>query len=1372
MKYSDKVKLDAKGNLHINTAFGDLIEHAPKTFYEKNNDAIIPSAFLKSGKIISFQLAPYDKNRDVTIDPWVQTPAIANSNCVWECEKDGSGNVYIIGGDSPMKLLKYNAAGSLQWTFITNYDTSSSTYAWLGTLATDLAGNSYVTCGSTASLTKVNSSGSQVYSVAGGSTDEYWNIAFNCDQTKLIIGGTRLNAFPTIKGYGTIFDINTANGSVNSSLNVGYTSPGGFGVSNPDEVRSITSSYNARYYYLTLDSMGAIDQNFSACPNANSLFKINDGYAFSYKCENYRPKNGNAGIMAIRANKNFVYTQNGKTIQKRSLMNGSILATATIPGGISTSNLGTNQVGNSGIDIDSCGNVYVGSGNALVQYDANLNQLASVSLPFAVYDVAVSYGGMVIVSGSTGTSASTSRTGYVQSISMSACNPIKLLCCDATICPAGPFCTTSPSFTLSPVTAGGSWSGTGVNASGVFNPSTAGAGVHTVIYTLACGSDSIQITVNPCATLTVCQSGGNLNVSGGTAPYTWYTTTTYSNCSACFFPAACAPAIPGTCPVISTSLTPSFTNTASITTPSSNYPVVVTDNAGNSYTITTSAAVPSCSACVTPALSIVSSTSVNCYGGATGSASVTASPNGIYTYTWQPGNLSGASQSGLTAGVYTVTGSSGSSCTNTLSIPITQPASALSASITANTPASCGQNNGSLTVSASGGTAGYTYSWTPSGGTASSAGNLAGGNYTVFVTDANSCASSGTATITTTTNPVLSVNSVTLCAGYTDTLRVSGASSYTWAPATGLNTTTGSTVITSPSVTQVYTVSGTAGTCSASATATVTVISILGITATSATICAGATATLTANGASNYTWTPTAGLSNSHTASVVASPSTTTSYTVNGNIGSCTANPAVVQVLVNPVPSLSITPAAAAICAGDSVSLHVSGATSYSWMPATGLSTSTASLVVASPSLTTTYTIIGWQNNCPGIISVPVQINPLPVFTVASASICAGNATLLTASGNASTYSWSPATGLSSSSGISVTANPTSSETYTITGSLNSCTATTTASVNVVPNPTLSVSSFSLCAGSTGTLQVSGNAALYDWSTGTNPVTGTVVNVSPSGNTSYTVTGSISTCSATAVATVSVSALPVVKAGPDSTICKGDTVHLHATGATTYNWIPPAGLSNSGISNPMANPSASTNYTVMGTDAATGCKNTAIVTISTSTLQAVLSANPISGDAPLSVNFTANTGAASYYWNYGNGTSLIGLTDSSKTLYTNPGTYTASVYEISAAGCKDSARITIIVNEGYAIVIPNIMTPNDDGTNDYFFVKHEGISALNMTIYDRWGILMWQSTALNGTWDGKHNGSDVPDGVYFYLIKATDNKGSSKDYKGPLTLIR
>ena len=122
MKYSNsnKISADTKGNLHIKTLFGDIIDHAPVTFYQLESHAVaitsgmipasIKSCYVKTENIISFSLGNYDKTKTVIIDPWTQTPTLPNSNGVWECERDATGNVYIIGGCMPKRVGRQNSA--------------------------------------------------------------------------------------------------------------------------------------------------------------------------------------------------------------------------------------------------------------------------------------------------------------------------------------------------------------------------------------------------------------------------------------------------------------------------------------------------------------------------------------------------------------------------------------------------------------------------------------------------------------------------------------------------------------------------------------------------------------------------------------------------------------------------------------------------------------------------------------------------------------------------------------------------------------------------------------------------------------------------------------------------------------------------------------------------------------------------------------------------------------------------------------------------------------------------------------------------------------------------------------------------------------
>lgn len=776
MKYpsSRNISLDEEGNIRISTLFGDITDHAPETFYAKENKSVINSRFKRNGNRVSFELDNYENTKSVIIDPWVDTPTMANSNGVWECEKDQSGNVYIIGGDMPMKLRKYSSAGALQWTYNTPWDTANY---WLGTFAVDDLGNSYVTAGSVARIQKISTGGSMTWSANGGAFDEYWNIAFNCDQSKLVVGGTNTGVFPPSTSYGVIFEINTSNGSVIASQNVGKTRTTtifGIPVTDIEEVRSISSSRNARYYYLTLDTIGAIDENLGVCPNSSTLFEEDHTYHFGYKSEFYRPNNGNSGIMSIRANGNFVYTQNGTTIHKRSLADGSILGTASIPGGINTSSQGLNQPGNSGISIDDCGNVYVGSGNAVVKYDADLNQLSSVSLPFSVFDVAVSYNGDVIVAGATGNSNSTTRTGYVQSINMSACDPLTLECCNANICPAGPFCVDDNPVTITPSTTAGTWSGPGVNPStGLFTPATAGEGTHTIVNTLGCGSDSIQVVVEACSLLEVCmENNGDLTVTGGTGPYTWSHDTTYLDCSGC----PLGNCIPPLCSGTNVTEWQTYSTNATAT-PHPNLPIMVIDNSGGSLEITTLSGISSCSTCPLTA-SITDQGNVSCYGGNDGSATVTGTNgSGNLSYSWS-NNQTSAQATGLTAGTYTVTITDNNACTAISEITITEPSAELSVSLTPTQP-TCGEANGSISADVSGGTSNYTYLWDHNSATTSTISDLSGGAYAITVTDANGCTTTGTIKLGNGNSPTASIsNQVNVsCNGESDgtaTLNITG----------------------------------------------------------------------------------------------------------------------------------------------------------------------------------------------------------------------------------------------------------------------------------------------------------------------------------------------------------------------------------------------------------------------------------------------------------------------------------------------------------------------------------------------------------------------------------------------------------------------
>jgi gliding motility-associated-like protein len=1140
LEYSKPFQLNYDGTIRTQTALGEIIDHAPYTFYADNKNDVIPSKYKINGNIISFELANYDASKTIIIDPWTQTPNFAtNWDCVWECEKDASGNVYIIGGVMPLQLLKYNSTGTLLWTYNTPYDTTM----WLGTFATDNAGNSYVTNGSSAMIQKISTTGALVWNNPnpGGifTLTEFWNIAFNCDQTRLIIGGTGGLLMPPIP---YIYEIDMNTGNVLSSVAV---TGGGNSTQIPpayQEVRSITACGNGKYFYLTHDTLGYIHQNLNSCSSTGGTnVKFPHDFALAYKCENYRYNN--SGIMAVRYFNGFVYIHRGNQLQKRNFTNGALIASANIPGGSFTTTLGRSEVGCSGIDIDNCGNIYVGSTNAVVKFDQNLNQLASYPTSFNVYDVHVNINGEVIACGATGNSNSNSRTGYIVSIAANACTTIPLTCCDATICPVGPVCTTAAPFNLNPIQLGGTFSGPGVSPTGTFNPAAAGVGTHTIVYTLPCGSDSIQITVFNCTPLSLCiEPNGQLTVSGGTAPYTWYqwqngSSTPITNQTQCL---ACNPSytwvgfpvnqcLNGVVPVTTCNIPAGYVQfaTGSTVTPTSNFPIKVVSANGDSIVINSLTGIPPCSpaTCPSATININVNNHVSCFGGNNGSA--TASVTGgtaPYTYTWQPGNLAGPTQNNLSAGTYTVYVTHSGNCVDSATVTINQPASAVNATITSFNNTSCTANTGSATVSATGGTGSYTYSWnTTPVQTTATANNLGVGTYTATVTDANGCQDTAMVTINTINGPVITNSSQTNVTCY--------------------------------------------GLSNGSASITVS----------------GGTAPYT------YSWSPSGG--NASLASGLSAGNYT--VTVTDNVGcSATLTFNITQPNELIASIASITPADCGVSNG-AATITVSGGTApyaYSWSPSGGSGPSASGLAAGSYVVTVTD-----QNGCQDTANVLITTIGGPtinVITQNNVSCNGGNDGSITVNASGGTppytYSWSP------TGGNTATASGLTAGNYTVTvtdntGCISTQTFTITQPQPILPNANTTAAT---CGSSNGTITINatGGTGPYTYLLTPGNFTSSSINNLQGGTYTVTITDA-NNCTYTGSITVPVTGSLNVDISPSTTtIIQGDSIQLvvNTPSTYTYSWTPSLGLSCTSCPNPFASPNVTTVYYVTVTDGS-GC---------------------------------------------------------------------------------------------------------------------------------------------------------------------------------------
>jgi hypothetical protein len=226
-------------------------------------------------------------------------------------------------------------------------------------------------------------------------------------------------------------------------------------------------------------------------------------------------------------------------------------------------------------------------------------------------------------------------------------------------------------------------------------------------------------------------------------------------------------------------------------------------------------------------------------------------------------------------------------------------------------------------------------------------------------------------------------------------------------------------------------------------------------------ICAGSSATLTANGANTYSWSTTATTSNTS-----VSPTVTTLYTVVGTgTNGCTGT-ATVNLNVNPTPTVAIA-GPTAVCVGSSATLTANGANTYSWS-----TTATTSSTSVSPTVTTLYSVVGTgTNGCTRTATVNLNVNPTPVIAIAGpTAICVGSSATLTASG-ANTYSWS-----TTATTASITVSPTANVTYTSTGTSSlGCIGISTKSVivNVLPSVSLNASPSTICQLGNSTFTIS-----------------------------------------------------------------------------------------------------------------------------------------------------------------------------------------------------------------------------------------------------------------------------------------------------------
>lgn len=885
---------------------------------------------------------------------------------------------------------------------------------------------------------------------------------------------------------------------------------------------------------------------------------------------------------------------------------------------------------------------------------------------------------------------------------------------------------------------------------------------------------TINATTNATATSCPGVNNGNITIAaaGGIGPYT--------------FSLDGASAVPGTIPFTFTNLTPGNHTIVVYATGSgcNSGPLLINITTGpginNSWTATQTA----------------------CAGVSNGTIIVTAS-NGTSPYTWSIDGgpfLNGPNPytfNNLTAGGHNVVISDVNGCT-TAPIPITiTNGPGVNGNATASATSCPTVNNGSITVTATTGTAPFTFSL--DGGAPMSGGspytfiNLSAGPHNVLITDNFGC-TFPVNNIMVNAGPPLSGNAVvgsTNCNGATDgsitITPLGGTAPFTFSLDGGAPQSGGApyTFINVPSGPHTVVIADVIGCISNPISADVTAGPQLVTTASSTpALCNGsATGSITVAvptigtapyqySLDNITWQ----------ASNVFNGLVANTYTVYyRSANGCQGTP--LSVIVSaPSPVSASVNTTAVSCNGLSdgiITINASGGVPPYQYSIDGGATWQGSNVFSVPA--NTYNIlIRDANNCvlpqTALVTEPA---PLAIGLNTTNATCNGgsNGTItVNVSGGNSGYQYSlDAVNFQSSNLFNVTAN-----TYTITVKDNlGCTASSVITVGLTNDLTFTPQvDATICEGASTQLGLTSNAIQYSWTPATGLSSTTISNpvANPTVTTTYTVTATLGVCTATDDVIVNVNAAPVPNAGPDGDICYGQSYTLQGSGGTQYIWTPSTYLNNPNIFNPVSTPVKTITYTLSEVRDAIGCKSLVTDDVTVNVTPPIkVTTFPFDTVAYAGDQFQLNaTSIANMYtWSPSTGLSNPNISNPFVTIGPVGSDVVYRVIASTAAGCRGEGYIRIKVYTGPDIYMPTGFTPNADGKNDKLTPFPVGIAAIKyFRVFNRWGQLIFSTNKLHDGWDGKLGGVDQPLGVYVWVVEGITKNNQVITKKGTVTLIR
>ena len=427
------------------------------------------------------------------------------------------------------------------------------------------------------------------------------------------------------------------------------------------------------------------------------------------------------------------------------------------------------------------------------------------------------------------------------------------------------------------------------------------------------------------------------------------------------------------------------------------------------------------------------------------------------------------------------------------------------------------------------------------------------------------------------------------------------------------------------------------------------------------------------------------------------------------------------------------------------------------------------------------------DKGCSGTVSKSVVINDKPdiYLPFTDTLICSiDSLPLLVQSSSATSFSWSPSLNILNSTTNHPTVFPKDTTIYTVVVKDKGCIDSATVKVNVLDFITVSLADTSMCRTDSIRLSPVSDALSYVWteSGGGSTLSNTSIkypNASPAVTTEYFVTANLGHCQDSTKTTVFVSPYPTAIVSADTAVCFGSTAQLHAsTTAAYYNWSPLSSLQNATTLNPVAYPSATTDYYFTVTDTFY-CTKPSTDTITVNVIQPVVvqagNDTSIVIGQPLQLNASSANNSLSYSWQPSNGLNNAYIFNPVATFYAPvPDSVTYIVTGTTPQGCSGSDAITVkLFKTAPEIFVPTGFTPDGDGRNDVLKPILAGIARFDFfKIYNRWGQLIFSTSIINSGWDGTLNGVKQPPGTYVFMASGNDYLGNKIFRKGTSVLIR